>query len=192
VGAGKSTATCNFNNLYTYDEWVDERPPEIAVPVDDVDESRVPEIDAWIALQFFKKNYALLNKKEGIHLLDRSPLDPLTFTEVAHRPNRAKELLAAVTEGGSWEIEDGHVIFLECDPPEIRQRLSFKHKYWNTSKIRQLLDRNEEVYGNLTKSVVCTRGRQIAEVSREIAQIIFLNEYRPVSIQEQLKVVAAK
>jgi hypothetical protein len=32
VGVGKSTAISNFRNLYTYDEWIDERRPDMAVP----------------------------------------------------------------------------------------------------------------------------------------------------------------
>jgi hypothetical protein len=32
IGAGKSTAADHFRNLITYDEWIDERQPETAVP----------------------------------------------------------------------------------------------------------------------------------------------------------------
>jgi hypothetical protein len=32
IGAGKSTATSNFCSLITYDEWIDERRPDMAVP----------------------------------------------------------------------------------------------------------------------------------------------------------------
>lgn len=32
VGVGKSTAISNFRNLYTYDEWIDERRADMAVP----------------------------------------------------------------------------------------------------------------------------------------------------------------
>ena len=32
VGVGKSTAISNFRSLFTYDEWIDERRPDMAVP----------------------------------------------------------------------------------------------------------------------------------------------------------------
>ncbi|WP_245258249.1 hypothetical protein [Rhodopseudomonas palustris] len=56
VGAGKSTATSNFRSLRTYDEWIDERRPALAIPESEVDEKEVSNIDNWIVEQFRKKN----------------------------------------------------------------------------------------------------------------------------------------
>lgn len=74
VGSGKSTAASNFRSLITYDEWIDERKPELAKAEEDVDPGAIPDINRWIAEQFRKKNYALQSSREGIHLVDRAPL----------------------------------------------------------------------------------------------------------------------
>src|SRR5262249_46335235 len=51
VGVGKSTAISNFRNLITYDEWVDERRSDMAVPEKRLPRSKkqkqVAEINRW-------------------------------------------------------------------------------------------------------------------------------------------------
>ena len=71
IGAGKSTAASNFRNLITYDEWVDERLPELAQPQKQVSRANIRAMDHWIAEQFRKKNFALRKAEEGIHIIDR-------------------------------------------------------------------------------------------------------------------------
>lgn len=185
IGAGKSTVAGNFRNLLSYDEWIDERLPELAKPQSEVDEASVPSVDDWIARQFMKKNHALMSCKEGIHIVDRCPLDPLTFP--GDRKTKAERVLQTITKGGAIKIDHGHVIMLDCDLTELKFRNSLKHKYWSDSKLQELLDDINHVYSNVPKTVVCTRGRGAAEVAREIAKVIFLNEYNPVDIAAQLQ-----
>ena len=71
-------------------------------------------------------------------------------------------------------------------------RNSLKHKYWPDDEYEKLLREIEEVYGELPKSKVCTTGRSAIEVAKYIAQIIFLDDYRPVDIQEKLAAHAAE
>ncbi|MDQ0462510.1 hypothetical protein QO010_000258 [Caulobacter ginsengisoli] len=191
VGSGKSTAASNFRNLITYDEWIDERKPELAKAEEDVDPSAIPDINRWIAEQFRKKNYALQSSKEGIHLVDRAPLDPLTFSAPEERPTKSAALLEQITDNGTREICKGHIIHLECGMEEIRIRNSLKHKYWTDSQYQQLLVRIDEVYGPMVRTTICTRGRDATAVAREIAKVIFLDDYRPVDLEDTLKQVQA-
>ncbi len=186
VGAGKSTATGNFRNLQTYDEWVDERKPELAIPEGEVETELVGGINAWIAEQFRKKNYALQATSEGLHIVDRAPLDPLTFGKPADRPAKAAALLKEITDDGNRVIAPGHLIHLDAVVDELEIRNSLKHKYWDDIYLTELLEHINEVYGSLPKSVVCTRGRNAIAVARAIARIIFVDEYRPVDIQAEL------
>ena len=71
VGAGKSTATGNFRSLLTYDEWIDERKPALALPESEISPDDKAQVDAWLVEQFKKKNYAVVKNEEGIHLIDR-------------------------------------------------------------------------------------------------------------------------
>lgn len=182
IGAGKSTATSNFRNLLTYDEWVDERLPELARPQTESDDAT--NIDVWIAEQFRKKNYALDKCPEGIHLVDRCPLDPLTFP--GKRQEKAQNLLATITDDGDRKIAKGHLIMLECNLEELKYRLSLKHKYWTDDDLQGLLTKIEDVYKGVPKTTVCTRGRNVDEVAREIARIIFLAKYTPVDLGSEL------
>jgi hypothetical protein len=187
VGAGKSTAASNFRNLRTYDEWVDERKPELAKPEAEVKSEEIGGINDWIAEQFRKKNYALQSTREGIHIVDRAPLDPLTFGPPADRPRKAAALLKEVTDNGERNIAPGHIIYLEAAVDELKIRNSLKHKYWDEQYLSELIMNIEQIYGDLDKSAVCTRGRDAVSVARAIARIIFVDEYKPVDIQAQLK-----
>lgn len=186
VGAGKSTAASNFRSLTTYDEWIDERKPELAVPDDQVEEKLREPMDAWIREQFRKKNYALLNKKEGIHLVDRSPLDPLTFGEAKDRKTKASRLLETITDNNARKVEQGHIILLDCDVGDVQLRNSLKHKYWPPEKYEELLKSIREVYGTVRVTTICTRGREQDAVAKEIARVIFLHDYQPVDLGEAL------
>jgi hypothetical protein len=110
VGVGKSTAISNFRNLYTYDEWIDERRPDMAVPEQRFSKSqrkRIPEINRWTAEQFRKKNLSLAKSHSGINVSDRCPLDPLTFGKPSERRGKAEYLLTAITDGKKHSIEKG-------------------------------------------------------------------------------------
>ena len=183
VGAGKSTAAGNFRNLITYDEWIDERLPELARPQSETDDA--VSIDGWVAEQFRKKNYSLGKCSEGIHLVDRCPLDPLTFP--GDKREKAENLLETITHQGDLAIEKGHVIMLDCDLEELKLRNSLKHKYWEDQKLEGLIDEIELIYGDVPKTTVCTRGRTIDEVAREIARVVFLADYAPVDLGDHLR-----
>lgn len=191
VGAGKSTAASNFRSLITYEEWIDARRPGLAVPESELTPAEREELNEWVADQFMKKNFALGQCDEGIHLVDRCPLDPLTFGEATERAGKAEKLLATITST-SPAVEHGHIIYLECGEDEIRLRSTYKHKYWPRAKFRQLIKSIEEVYlplGSLTR--ISTMGRSAGTVAKEIAKVIFLHIYDPVDVGEKLKEFAA-
>lgn len=191
VGAGKSTAAGNLRSLITYDEWIDERKPELAKPETDVKTEDIGGLNEWIAEQFRKKNYALQQTREGIHVVDRAPLDPLTFGPRADRATKAGALLKQITDDGAREIAQGHIIRLDADIEDLRVRNSLKHKYWPDEEYERLLNAIEDVYGTLVQSIVSTRGRTATAVTREIARIIFLNDYTPANIQNALEAHAS-
>ena len=187
VGSGKSTAASHFRNLITYDEWIDPRRPQLAVPESEVPD-HIDELNVWIAEQFRKKNYALSRRPEGIHFVDRCPLDPLTFGAHSERQAKAANLVIAITDDNNRQIEQGHIILLDCDLDQVKVRNSFKHKYWEEGDYIKLLDSIGEIYGQIPeKSVVCTRGRGPKEVAREIARVIYMGDYRPVNVLEKLE-----
>jgi len=186
VGAGKSTAAANFRNLITYDEWVDERLPELAKPEADVSVEKVDPMNWWIAEQFRKKNFALHDCEEGIHIVDRAPLDPLTFGPKEDRLKKAQALVTTITDEGTRPIVEGHIIELKAPVEELHIRNCRKHKDWPDHELQRLLSEIETIYGRLPRSTVCTSGRSAAAVAKEVARIIYLEPYTPVNIEAEL------
>jgi hypothetical protein len=184
VGAGKSTAASNFRNL-TFDEWVDEKPPELARPESEIPDDKKDPMNDWIADQFRKKNASLARELEGIHLVDRCPLDPLTFP--GDRTEKAQRLLDEITDNGHRTIEQGHIIYLDCDVQDVMHRNSLKHKFWTREKFEELMSDIQSVYGNLDVTKICTRGRDREAVAKEIARLIFCGKYSPVNVDGELR-----
>lgn len=191
VGAGKSTAAAHLRSLITYDEWVDERLPELAKPEVEVSAEKVDPMNEWIAEQFRKKNFALHGCEEGIHVVDRAPLDPLTFGGEGERPTKAKALMATITDDDTRRIVPGHLIELRATADELQIRTRRRHKAWPKHELERLLYGIDQVYGPLSRSQIDTSGRPAASVAKEIARVIHLEPYRPVDIQAELAKFAA-
>ena len=83
IGAGKTTALGYFGSFKTYEEWTGVRPPELAKPWNDLTKLEREFIDNWIAGQFEIRNTILIKHEMGIHISDRTPLDPISFNEDA-------------------------------------------------------------------------------------------------------------
>lgn len=192
IGAGKSTATSNFCNLTTYDEWIDPRRPDMAIPEKGLNRKTIRAINEWTAEQFRKKNVAVSQRSGGIHLIDRCPLDPLTFGSSPERKEKADYLYKTVTSCGRKRIQKGHVILLDADVADIKNRTSLKHKYWNDDDLKALLSNIAAVYADLPKSVLCTRGRSIQQVTRQLARIIFMGDYQEVDVGKYLRKFAGQ
>ncbi|MBA7467547.1 hypothetical protein ES707_02768 [subsurface metagenome] len=190
VGVGKSTALSSFRNLTTYDEWIDERRSDMAIPENRLPASKkkkqISEINQWTAEQFRKKNLALAKKQSGIHIVDRCPLDPLTFGKKSERRAKARHLVSTITTNRSQPIEKGHLIYLDGDISDIQQRNTYKHKYWTEQEIRDLVEKINDIYGGVKMTHICTRGRSVFQVSREVAKVIFIDSYAEVDLQNEL------
>lgn len=186
VGSGKSTAASYLRNLTTYDEWIDEREPELARPESELSKQQIRKLNTWVAEQWRKKNFALSEVFDGIHIVDRAPLDPLTFGKPAERSAKAKRLLTKMISGGATSVTRGHIIYLSSCVEDVRYRTSLKHKYWTNEEYQELIDNIVLVYSKLKKSTVYTGGRGPAAVAKEIARVIFTEEYSPEDIGAEL------
>ncbi len=89
LGVGKSTTINHFRNLFVLDEWLEQRPLLLAKDWEKLTAPEKQEADQWILQQFYRKNSILRNEKEGIFVMDRGPLDPLSFTPEAEWRDKA-------------------------------------------------------------------------------------------------------
>ena len=114
-------------------------------------------------------------------MLDRGPLDPLSFTDAKEWKSKARRLLRAICPGdANWKVQDGRVVFLQGDPRELGLRNVLVGRYEYTE---ERLRKNEEMlaraYGEKGVVQVDTRGLTASDVARRVAEIVHLEEYNP-------------
>ena len=193
VGSGKSTILFHFGNLKQYEEWMDERPHELAKPFSKLSPDEKNRVNAWINNQFYKKNLAILKESEGIHLIDRSPLDPITFIpKEDEKQSRAQSMLISISPGESrYKIEPGQIVFLRSEPGELINRLLAKRKTnWDKKTLQTLQDRTLEIYDDLQINEIENIGRPIDCVVKSVAKMIFVQDYNSSDLHERLTKIA--
>lgn len=188
VGAGKTTVVNYLGSLQVYEEWTEPRHSNLAQSWKVLSVDERDELDAWILGQFVKKDHALRHAKPGIHIVDRPPLDPLSFTDLNLVGTKAVKMLESFCPGAATrKIEQGQIILLHGEPTEMETRIVGRHKRSDSSVISDLQIRLEEIYEKPV--VIETAGRPVHAVVKEVAKIVHLDrfEYRPYSLQSRLK-----
>ncbi|SDA16715.1 SIR2-like domain-containing protein [Nitrosospira sp. Nsp18] len=192
VGVGKSTVLNHFGSLRLYEEWMEERPSALAKPSSQLTMPEKEMVDKWVNSQFYQKNVALLETTEGIQLIDRSPLDPITFTQQNETGARAQSMISAISPGRSeYKIESGQIVLLMASIVEVKSRLLSKRKMnWDDNTLEGLQKRTLDIYGECPTSAIDNTGRPIEHVVRAIAKKIFVEEYLPVDLHQRLLNIA--
>jgi predicted ATPase len=186
-GAGKSTTVSYFRSLATYAEWPNPRPPELAKAFTDLTDDERGMVDSWVSQQFGIKNLNLLDQREGIHIIDRCPLDPLSFTPDIDWKNKAAKLLRDISPGKSnRQIQSGHVILLCGDEHIISVRLASRHKEGSAEYLKHMNERLEKMYNGSGCTELDIRSMSIPEMVKRIAHIVHLVEYSEVNLQQNL------
>ena len=190
IGIGKSTALSQFGSLTTLDEWFDDRPEEMAQSPSELATHVTMSIDAWTNEQFRKKNNYLDRKEVGVFLVDRSPLDPLTFAPDNEEAARAKSMIinGIRPARSKKKVVAGEVLHMVGDEKEIWSRLITKRKEysWPPERILELQNKSKRVYASLDPKFIYATQRKEVEVIRDIAKVIFSREYAPVDLDAQL------
>jgi len=181
VGAGKTTSVNQLGSCYTYDEWVEESPDLISRPFSDLTADEKEKADRWIENQFALKNRALRNCSEGVHIVDRCPLDPLSF-ETASTPERARRLKDTIRPGlSNTKIEPGQIVLLECPAEELQRRLISKNKYWSSEVIQKNADSLKSLYERKSY-LVSSHDYDVRHMSKAISRLVFFNSYEPADV----------
>lgn len=181
MGVGKSTTINQFRNLTVLDEWLEQRLDVLAKGWDKLTSDEKEQIDSWITDQFAKKNAILRNAREGIFVLDRGPLDPVSFTHNKEWEKKASLLLEKICPGQArWRVEDGRVIFLRGDGSELSLRMVMtKRTDYTAKKLNQIQTKLSEIYGTEGVTQFDTHGLTPSDVARRIAEVIHLETYFP-------------
>ena len=115
-------------------------------------------------------------------MLDRAPMDPLSFTKPEDWGKKARTLLNKICPSQSdWKVQDGHIIFLKGEYRELFLRLLLSGREQYTP---ERLKRNEEylerAYGQQGVTAIDTRGITIPDVAKRVGEVIHLYNYEPV------------
>jgi hypothetical protein len=185
IGAGKTTAISYLGSLLTYEEWTEPRHPMLGRSWTDLSPEQQIQVDEWILRQFVKKNIALIEGSEGVKVIDRPPLDPLSFTRPENISEKARSMLAAFSPGKSGrKIVSGQVIMLDGPPDELEARVIGRQKESSATVIADLQHSLAEIYTGAVK--VETSGNSVHHVVKSIAKIIHLGDYKPIDLHSRL------
>ncbi len=190
LGVGKSTLINHFRNLDVLDEWIDHKPAILAKRWDLLTPEEKIQADDWIINQFKKKNDKLRNEREGIFILDRGPLDPMTFTHIKEWKEKANNILKALCPGNAqWHVEGGRVILLQGDSNELSLRmLMTKREDYTAERLANMDERLKQAYGTKNVMLFDTRGLTPSDVANRLGDIIHLEDYSPVcNLHERLE-----
>lgn len=187
-GVGKTTTTSYFNNLVTYDEWLDRRLPEMGKPFDELTDEERLVVDQWILEQLGYKNKRLhdysVEKGVGISLVDRCVPDAIAFTPARGWAKKARSLISAISPGQSKRtVHPGHVILLTGDPQELVLRAECGGKRSNLEYVTKLQEDTLKVYKRRGITRLKVETMSVSDVVRSVARLIHLGKYEECSIQ---------
>ena len=190
VSVGKSTMISHFQDLTTYDEWLEPLPPGMEKdPAKVPNEETIQQIDEWVAKQVGLKNLYISDYSTGLHIIDRAPLDAFAFTPVEKWVEKAQLLKAGISPDKSTrELCPGHIVFMIGDPQVMTSRAIIKHKDTDAESLERQQEMLKRVYGGGKPgvSIIDTREKSIWQVAKEIARIIHRNDYVEVNMQKWL------
>jgi hypothetical protein len=194
LGVGKSTTVNHFRSLTIVDEWLEQRPNLLAKHWKKLTDEEKKTADRWIIRQFRLKNDVLRGDKTGLFMLDRGPLDPLSFTPEEKWRQKASRLLRGLCPSKTgWEVQSGHVILLRGDHEELalRMLLTAREDY-SAKELKENEEKLAKAYGSAGVTEVDTRGLTASEVARRVAEIVHLEEYSRASeckLDERLSLI---
>lgn len=191
VGAGKTTCLSYFGSFKTYDEWVEPRNDLLAKSWTDLSDSEKIILDDWIVRQFNLKNCRLVDQRVGIFVIDRSPLDPLAFTDEAEIVSKAKSIARGLSPGVSGRsLQGGHVILLTGLADDMEARVVGRHKQSKSDVIDKMQYILNNIFKKSNATIIDTSGLTIHQVLKRVARSILIDEYRPTDMSNLLSSIA--
>jgi len=182
-GTGKTTTASYLRNLVTYDEWLEERPDNLAKPHAELTDSERKLVDDWILAQICAKNNRLVydskHDQVGIRVVDRCLTDPIAFSADGKWPQKAQAIKAAITKEKSTQVAyPGHVILLIGEPQELVVRVTGQNKQ-TTRKYTTSLQRAMEALYPKGPGIthLDVRGNSVHEVVKKVTRLVHFAPY---------------
>ena len=192
VAVGKSSILSHFGNFHILEEWIDKRPSELVKPFSELTTEEEEQVEEWINGQFYKKNKWLNEQKEGFFLIDRSPLDPISFTNNNNEEKkRAESMLMGIDNGEGITVVSGYIVFLESDEKEQKGRLLIKRKVsWTEKFLTELNIKTKKLYGeNYSTNIINSRS-SLNDTIKNTAKALFCDDYNEINLHTNLEKLA--
>jgi hypothetical protein len=191
-GVGKTTTVGHFNSLVTHDEWLEPMNPLMGMPFVSLNAEQEAEVDKWVLDQVGLKNRRMLDTVReapiGIHLIDRCPLDAITFKQPDGWAAKARDLLDAIQPGkaSARKTHDGELILMKGDPAEIRIRAATRDKETSVEYSCHLHEALEALYCGPGTVVLDVGRMSVQDVVKAVARTVFRDSYRERGLHDLL------
>lgn len=187
-GIGKTSSMRYLASLDSFDEWAEEPLGTLAKPFDELSSEEERKVDWWIARQFQIKNDKLVGEQEGMFLIDRAPLDPVSFTPEERWSEKAEFLLKHLQGGKDSVVQPGNVLLLLGKPEEVQSRLRpGKSDKPGTDYLTKLQAKLQAVYDGTGVHPFQTEGLDLPHVVKDLARTIFLGSYSELDLGGRLQ-----
>jgi hypothetical protein len=191
-GIGKTSVIRHMQSLMAYDEWPEEPLPTLIKPYPDLTPHERRSLDNWVARQFAIKNEKLISEEpEGVYIIDRATLDPITFVNESQMSTKAKHYQNDLKRGKEkCELRRGNVLLLVGDTKEIATRLWLRGQIGRNTRHEYLQEQQEKL-----RSIYCVPGVQVIntenlsllELVKKIARIIHREPYPEADLEGLLQ-----
>lgn len=186
-GTGKTSVLNMLKNYKVYSEF-DQRNKDLYEDDANLSDEQRENLDKWIAQQFRLRNSKIIeDTKLGIQLIDRSPLDPITYAKdiITHAKNLNKEYKRTDSD---LDLISGHIILLSAEIKVLYNRLQKRNpnkysKKWCTTRSHTF----ENLFDCKDVKKIDTSHKSIAEITKEIAHLIYFEDYRPINLNNYMK-----
>jgi hypothetical protein len=190
--AGKSSSVATLRSFVTYNEWLDDRNPDMNKRTGKLSPKQTGIIDKWVGNQFQEKNdqliYATKDKKIGVHILDRAILDPLSFHPVEKLAERAQTLLEATCKkSDQYPIQRGMVILIKDDPDKLAKRCKISDKQFTKSDLTRMQSVLDTAYKGRHTKVIDKTKLSYVEAIRSIIWTIHYEDYKTIDFAGRLR-----
>jgi hypothetical protein len=188
-GIGKTTVLRHLASLRTYDEWLSDPLPLLAKPHGDLTAKERNDLDDWVAKQFRTKNEALLAEEEGIFVVERAPLDPVSFVSDEEIPTKAAWYIPKMMPTSYDQICSGRVLLLWGDCSAVASRIASRQTIKQpASYLGDIQERlRRKIYADSSVNQMFSTSWSVAELVRGVSRAIHLGDDRDVDLQTLLK-----
>ena len=190
-GTGKTSVLDFLTSFNVFSEWPTDGHPNLYKEDTQLSPEERIELDKWISTQFRLKNINIAETANTscIQIIDRSPLDPITFAENSDTvKTRAESLNKAYKPTVRCKpLQNGHIILFEANAEEIYRRLN-KRNPTNYGKdyVRQKIVRFSKLFNNTAITKINTSNQEISSVAKQVVKTILFEPYQECDFNEVL------